>query len=414
MEFLITQLPRRVIEKLRRKNIYDYCNVFFVISVFFTGYYIIGIDCYSNVAGFFRNDGLVTLGESPIGHDFIAFYSAAKLAGKGDPSAIYSVTTLHAMQTAVIGRDSGSWAWVYPPTFLLFMIPFSLPPYLLSLLIWTLGTFLGYLLILRYVAPHPITPWLFLGFPGATFNLVYGHNGFLSAILLGGGFLLINRSPIAAGLLLGILSYKPHLALLVPVAFTAGRHWRALVGFVLGAVSLAVISLVAFGFSPWIAFFKNIPYAATHWQTSFLWAQMPTIFALARLEGAQFMDAAIFQGIITLGAVGALILVWSRGASLPLRGSTLVLSILLSSPYLFLYDLALLGLPFAWLAWELYIRKERTSQILLMIFWVSLFISMITPGGKGTAGILLVLASMFVFVIYRTFHHQTGFVKWAD
>jgi hypothetical protein len=405
------QLLRQFLETMCRRNVYDYCKVLFVLCAILTGYYYIILGCYLNIAGLLTKMGLVTLGGNPIGHDFIAFYSAGKLARSGDPSAIYSVPALHAVQVAVIGRDIDSWSWVYPPTFLLLVIPFSLMPYLLSLLVWIIGTYVGYLLVVRYIAPHPITPWLFLGFPGSIFNLVYGHNGFFSTILLGGGLLLLDRNPIAGGLLLGILSYKPHLAGLLPIAFLAGRCWRALGGFAIGACSLALISLMAFGSSTWIAFCKNIPYAATHWQTSFLWAQMPTIFALARLEGANFVAAAILQGVVTLGAVSALILVWFHGASLALRGSILILSILLSSPYLFLYDLALLGLPFAWLAWELYIRNERTGQILLMVFWVSLFTSMSNPGGKGTVGILLILSAMLFFVLYLTLYSQKSLYK---
>jgi hypothetical protein len=68
---------------------------------------------------------------------------------------------------------------------------------------------------------------------------------------------------------------------------------------VIGAGGLALISLLAFGPNTWIAFWENIHFAATHWQTTNLWVKMPTIFAVARLEEGSFFTAAILQGTIT-------------------------------------------------------------------------------------------------------------------
>jgi hypothetical protein len=398
------QLSRQFFEIIHRKNIYEYSNILFVLCVVLTGYYHIILNGYFNVAGLLTNTGLVTLGGTPIGHDFIAFYSAGKLARSGDPSMVYSVPALHEVQVAVIGADILSWSWIYPPNFLLIIVPLSFLPYLLSFSIWIIGTFVGYLIVIRYIAPHPATPWLFLGFPGAVYNLIAGHNGCFSAMLLGGGLLILDRNPFVAGLLLGILSFKPHLAGLLPIALIAGRCWRALGGFAAAASGLALISLIVFGPTIWISFWKNIPYAATHWQTTFIWAQMPTIYGLARLLNAKLFVSIFLQGITTSLAVIILVWVWSRRASLPLRGSMLVLCILLSSPYLFIYDLALLGLPFAWLGWELYVRSERKGQILLMALWLSLYWSIFSLGGKILPVILTILGVMFSYTIYRSIY----------
>jgi len=64
---------------------------------------------------------------------------------------------------------------------------------------------------------------LALAFPGTFQNFIQGQNGFLSAALLGGGLVILERFPLTGGMLLGALSYKPHLAALIPVALLAGR-----------------------------------------------------------------------------------------------------------------------------------------------------------------------------------------------
>src|SRR5690606_42098322 len=55
-------------------------------------------------------------------------------------------------------------------------------------------------------------------------------------ILLLGGMMLAPAKPIAAGILIGLLTVKPHLGLLLPCCLLAGGHWRA-------AASATVVTL---------------------------------------------------------------------------------------------------------------------------------------------------------------------------
>src|SRR5258706_6960278 len=68
---------------------------------------------------------------------------------------------------------------------------------------------------------------LALAAPAVFINAVGGQNGTWTAALFGGGLGLLERRPLLAGGLLGLLIYKPQLGLLIPVALLAGRHLRA-------------------------------------------------------------------------------------------------------------------------------------------------------------------------------------------
>ena len=46
---------------------------------------------------------------------------------------------------------------------------------------------------------------------------------------LGGGTVFVAVRAVVAGVLFGLQAYKPHLALMIPVALLAGRQWRAFV-----------------------------------------------------------------------------------------------------------------------------------------------------------------------------------------
>ena len=374
---------------------YKYSTAVFFAFVLLTGYGFIVLLCYFNLAGFVENRGLITIRGTPIGHDFLAFYSAGILA-RTSPSAVYSASMLHTVQLSILSANVPVWPYLYPPSFLLMCIPLSLLPYVVSFLVWTGGTVCGYLLVLRHIAPHRLTPWLFLGFPGVVFNLAYGQNGCLSSLLLGGGVLLLERNPFLAGSLLGLLTYKPQLAMLVPIALLTGRYGRALSGFIAGSAALVLVSIVFFGYNAWLSFFQNLAYTATVWQKVDLWAQMPTVYALCRVQGASYQTAILLQAMMTLAVISVLVWTWRRRAPLPLRASILVLCIPLSTHYTLTYDLAVLGIPFAYLGWYFFVRMQRNRLMLLMIAWASLFCLMSLRGGTAMSGILIVLCLLLL------------------
>ena len=54
-----------------------------------------------------------------------------------------------------------------------------------------------------------------------------------------------------AGFLLGLVSYKPHLFALVPVALIAARRWQALLAALITAAALALASFLLLGPGVW-------------------------------------------------------------------------------------------------------------------------------------------------------------------
>ena len=364
------------------------------------GYIVILYGCYCIIAGLLTKPGLTDLIGRPLGADFIVFYAASKLALNGDPTGIYSIYKINLIIKSVIGADVKLYPWHYPPSFLIIVLPLSLFPYGISFALWIFSTLYGYLWIVRRIAPHRLTICLFLAFPPTIINFFYGQNGFISTMLLGGGLLLVDSRPIIGGLLLGLLSYKPQLAILIPTALLAGRNWRALIGAVLSGTSLVIISLIVFGIATWKAFLNNIPFAIELLKyNKEYWSRMPTIFAGARFMGAGLPMTEVLQAAIALLAMGLVAWIWWRRVSLPLRASILTLAIFLTTPFAFVYDLALIALVFAWVGWEEVSTKNRTGQIILAACWMATFSSIWFS--QLPLNIFYLLA-MFCFVIYRS------------
>ena len=339
----------------------------------------------------------------PLGGDFSYCWSAATLALGGEPAAVYEFARLRGVELAHFGV-SAILPWLYPPTYLLLVLPFALLPYHAALALWLVTTLSGYLYIIRRIAPRPQFILLTLAFPGTLQNLFYGQNGFLSGIFLGGGLLLLDRSPWIAGLLLALLTYKPHLAVLVPVALIAGRRWRALLAMGVSTAALVLATTMLLGIKVWIAFFNHIFLAmktieAGNQDLLFL---NPSVFSTALLSGAGVFSARILQGATMLTAAGLVTWVWSRGAAPAMRNAALVLGILLFIPYGYVYDLALLALPLAWLGWQGYTGGWRPGEkTCLFLAWLTPILSPQVAMATRVHIAPLVLGALLCLVLRR-------------
>lgn len=290
----------------------------------------------------------------PDGHgiptDFVNVWAAGKLALEGHPAAAYDWPTHKAMEVAALGRPfDGYFGWHYPPVFLFAAAGLALLPYTAAYVLWVFGTFPLYLATIRTIIGDRSGYFLAAGFPAILCNFIVGQNGFLSAALFGGALILIERRPIAAGVLLGLLTYKPHLGLLIPVALIAGGYWRTLATAAVVAALMAAASWAAFGFATWQAFFGNI----SHTSEAFLsngwadWHKLQTAFGLTRSLGGPEWLAWSIQAVIALAAAAAVIVVWRSRASYEVKAATLGVAALIATPYLYTYDLVVLAVPLA-------------------------------------------------------------------
>jgi alpha-1,2-mannosyltransferase len=317
--------------------------------------------------------GYVNEAGAIIGRDFVAVWAASAEALAGRPAAPYNADLLRAAEQAAIGAPGGFIAWLYPPTFLLLMLPMALLPYPLALGIWLALPLIGFAWVMYRVAPHPLTPLAAVIFPGTAQCLISGQNGVFSALLLAGGLLGLERRPTVAGLCFAGLSYKPQMAAAAFAALLFGRHWRAL-GVALGAsLALAAASLLVFGSETWLAFLQSLGDARALLEAGRVpWDRMATVFAAARLAGAGVGLSYGLQVAVALGALGVLAVLWGRRAPLALSGSALVASIPLTTPYAYDYDLVMLLLALIWLTREgLATGFRRGEGLLLAVAWAS-------------------------------------------
>jgi hypothetical protein len=157
-----------------------------------------------------------------------------------------------------------------------------------------------------------------------------------------------------AGVLFGLLSYKPPMGVLVPIVLLASGRWRTLFAAAVTAVALAGLSLLLFGAEIWRAFFDALPFTrhVLIEKGEIQFYSMQTVFAGARLLGAGIATAYVAQIVAAAVAAAILVWIWRQDIQFELKASALAAAIALAAPYMLYYDLVVLGLTIAWLALE--------------------------------------------------------------
>ena len=133
-----------------------------------------------------------------------------------------------------------------------------------------------------------------------------------------------------------------------------------------------------------------------------LWNRMPTVYGAIRLLGGGYHLAWTVQILAALGAVISVYWVWRNQASLPIRGSALVLGTLLVTPHAIDYDLVLLLLPIAWMAWEgLNHHWGEKNIFVLAIVWLSPFMNLISARIGKVHLMPIIIGSFMIYLLAR-------------
>lgn len=294
----------------------------------------------------------------PLGTDFMDVWAAGKLALAGEPAAAYDYARHYAIERNALPYPAGSaapyYGWHYPPLFLLIAAPLALLPYGAALAAWMAATLPAYLAAAKQAMPVRRW-WVFaLAFPAVFVNLGHGQNAFLTTALLGCGLILLTGRPWLAGVLFGLLAYKPQFAVLIPIALIAGGHWRPLVSGTMTVCVAAAISAAVFGEETWRAFFASLHLTQAYVleQGATGWEKIQSTFSAVRMWGGAIDLAYIVQGAVSLAATAVTVLVWRSRATMPIKSAALCVALLMATPYVLDYDLVVLALPMAWLAAE--------------------------------------------------------------
>jgi alpha-1,2-mannosyltransferase len=327
------------------------------------------------------SDGLIDYQGRPLGTDFSNVYTAGRMVLEGRAADAFDPRLEYAREKELFGEQTPFYGWHYPPFFLAVAAALALMPYQLALIVWQAATLLPYLWAMRTIIgisswpglTRPSTSfltaspqvvgardkpghdgvWLLLAlaYPAVFVNLGHGHNGFLTAALMGFALVTLDTRPVLAGILFGLLAYKPQFGLMIPLVLLATGRWRTLFAAAATVIALIIVATLAFGIETWRAFFVFAEYTrAIVLETGETgWHKIQSVFSWARMWGAPVSLAYAIQATVTLAIAAALIWLWRSRESFALKGAALCLATILATPYSLDYDLMVLAPAIAFL-----------------------------------------------------------------
>lgn len=358
----------------------------FIVRLLLTFLLIAGLLTATDLAfpSFFREKALF---------DFDAFYVVGNMAWRGDIADAYHYKTMFEAQEEMFGTMNFL-PWTYPPPFNLVVAALAPLPEWLSYLSFVVITFLGFVHVLRRIEPGHFAFCLISTFPTLLITTTCGQNGFLTAFLIGSVALLFLENRRTAGIPLGLLVIKPHLA--VGVALLPVLNSRA--GTIAISTSTITISAAAatllLGIDIWPAFLNGVKESGEFLEAGlYHLVRMTSVYATVVLISKNSTIAFIAQGTVAVGAIGMLVYGYRvRIESRRLVGIGVLCSLLIS-PYLYDYDLPILTIALALLARDVETSASRFEQFLLVLLcWLScgsgMLITALESGSSATRVIL--------------------------
>ncbi len=319
-------------------------------------------------------------GEVPLGGDLLAFYSAGLIVAEGDGEHLYDLDRQIAAQKQAIGDSGfdGLLPFAYPafvaaPYALLARLPL-IPAYLVVTPLM-LAAVVAAVALLRPVSPtvraRPVLVTLaaLASQPLAAATLGGQTVGF-SLLCCAGTYAALRRDrAVTAGVRLGLLLYKPPLAVPLLALLLCRRQWRTVA--VAGAVGLAL-------------FLVGVAVAGVAWPWRFLdlaggtfaegdaaanGMNMISLLGVAeQVFGAGSSWAWGTAGVLGLGVLVVVIQAWrgarADGHTFPLLFGLVIAGVLLLSPHALFYEACLLILPIIALldAWQAHGRQLAAWQ----------------------------------------------------
>lgn len=285
--------------------------------------------------------------------DYLSFWLAGRQALAGAPELVYIPAEFSALQKELSGSDT-VFGFFYPPTFQMLLSSFAMLPYKAAFAVFILSTTALLCVSCRLITGKWLLAACLIIVPACANNAFHGQNAALTAALY--GFFLVGverQRMILAGIALGILTIKPQLGILAPVALVASLNWRTFLSASVTTLALAAASAVFLGVGVWQVFWQQAPVASAMMELGGVeWGKMISVYSSLRQLGIGHEIAMGLQAAAGLGVLVCVWKVWRRTEDMAVRSAVLIGGTLLVTPFALSYDLTLLIIPCAFVIRE--------------------------------------------------------------
>jgi alpha-1,2-mannosyltransferase len=297
--------------------------------------------------------------DAVIGRDFINIWMGGRAAFAGGPAAWFDADAYNAAIRTLLEPNTLNdyrYFWSYPPDIVLFTWPFGLMPFLAAYVAWCAFGLVAFLAVARACGVERRNLLFVALAPAVIVTVFFGQNGLVTAALLTGGLSALDRRPILAGVLFGILTIKPQLGILLPAMLLLTGRWRTIAAAAGTALVLIAITAALYGADIWLEYARKVG-AQQAWLLDHAGGYLvPSVLYAAREAGLSASVAWTAQIIESALAFAAVVWTFYRRRDQILSLSLLVTAIFLVTPYSYNYDMVVL-------AWVAAVLRQRTDNL---------------------------------------------------
>jgi len=276
-------------------------------------------------------------------NDYEDFYVVGRLFREGDIVRAYDNDYLTASQQRFTGSTTFM-PWAYPPPLTAMMPVLPMLGLAWSYLLFMATTLALYLWTLSRFGWERAGAGLLAVYPALVLCIRLGQNGLLTGSLIGLTLLGLMHRRNGAGVPLGLMVIKPHLALGPSLLALLQRRWAVLA---IAAVTVALTCALAtgvLGIGVWSAFLAGVKDAGGYLREGlYPLYRMSSVYAGVRSFGFPPEKAMAIHILVAVAALGLLALGWSRGLPANRLMALAAFVTLFVSPYNYDYDLACLA-----------------------------------------------------------------------
>jgi hypothetical protein len=250
-----------------------------------------------------------------------------------------------------------------------------------------------------------------LAFPAVFINLGHGQNGFLTAGLLGLALLFLDRRPVLAGVLIGLMAYKPQFGLLIPLVLVVSGRWTSFAAAAATVLAACGLSLALFGPETWLAFWDSLAFTrgvvleagGTGWQ------KIQSLFSAVRMWGGPLDLAYGAQAGLSILVAASLVWLWRSRAAYALKAAALATASLLATPYVLDYDMVVLAVAIAYFAAHgLGSGFRPYEKSALAAAWIAPLVARSLADATMVPVGLIVMTALYALILRRAVQDQAA------
>lgn len=328
----------------------------------------------------------------PYGGDFLQEWIGAKIAASENRNSMYDLSYVQRVQhdREVIGfewSEDSYFPLVYPPFYYGLLSPLANLPIRTAALLWAslmVGCFWCSLTLFEKVFPlsddflsrrlgFPSLLLLAVLFPPLVESLITNQKSTVCLAILTGAYSLLRMGrPTVAGLVFGLIAFKPQLVFVIGLGMLWKRQWHFLIGMAGTLVALAIYSY-SMGWNLCLEYVRFCTGALDYsLNAGYDLHESHCVQGFFTLLLGHSLASKILVIATSLCVIGTMLLFVLRGPLVAtsnrfaMQFSWMVIATVLLSPHLYTYDLTMLLLPFyALTVMNLPRREEQSARIAL-------------------------------------------------